>query len=230
MATPRKKTPAKKTAAKKAPAKKAAAKKKSGNPANQPPRRVRRAAEQAAPAGPTSAKAWKGKKSKKPHELALPSGNVCLVRRVGMESFIRGGMIPNSLLGIVEGALNQAKAGQEMTKDDEERFLREIMDDPTKADDMFNLVDAVTVAVVVEPEVLAVPMTTKMIGGVATQVQDDDAMDDDLLYVIDVDMEDKMEIFNFVVGGTDDYESFRGEAAERLASLDDGQGDPSAAE
>jgi len=220
MAT--KKTPAKKTAAKKAPAKKAAAKKKGGDPRNKRPGRTTPPTPPAAPAGPTSAKAWKGKKSKKPYELALPSGNVCLVRAVGMESFLKGGLIPNSLLGLVQGALDKAKSGNEITKEDEDQFMETLMGDQQKIDDMFRLIDEVTLATVVEPEVHRVP--TKDDGN-GVQVRDPDAMDDDLLYVEDVDTDDKMHIFNVVVGGTDDYESFRDEAAERLAALGDGQGD-----
>lgn len=222
MATPRK-SPAKKTAAKKAPAKKAAAKKKGGDPrSKQGPGRT---APPAVPAGPTSAKAWKGKKSKKPYELALPSGNVCLVRAVGMESFLKGGLIPNSLLSLVQGALDKAKAGNELTKADEDAFMETLMGDQQKIDDMFRLIDEVTLATVVEPEVHRVP--TKTVDG--KEVRDPDAMDDDLLYVEDVDTDDKMHIFNVVVGGTDDYESFRDEAAERLAAVGDGQGDSPAA-
>lgn len=192
-----KKAASKKTAAKKAPAKKAAAKKTAGSSRTTPRKQT----------GATSAKAWKGKTSMKPHELEVPSGNVCLVQRVGMESLVKGGMIPNSLLGMVSDQLEKASKGKAMTELDEAQMMAQLQDNPEKLQEMFDMVDLITMQVVIEPKLEPVP-------------EDDNDRDDDLLYVDQVDLEDKLFIFDWVVGGVGDVASFRGELAERLARSD----------
>lgn len=152
----------------------------------------------------TSASAWKGKVTKKPHPLELPSGNTCLVKRVGMESFLQTGMMPNSLMGMVQGALDKAKSGGQVKPDDEAAMMSEITNDPAKMADMFALMDAVVIDCVVEPKVSPIP-------------DDDEERDEDTLYIDEVDLNDRMFIFNYVSGGSADLERFRDETAERLA-------------
>ncbi len=64
--------------------------------------------------------------------------------------------------------------------------------------------DAVLLHVVIEPHVLPVPPP-------------EEARDPDGLYVDDVDLEDKVFLFNWAVGGTADVEAFRKEQADNLA-------------
>lgn len=188
------------------------------------------------PAAPTSAAAWKNKKKTQPHPVNLPSGNVCLVKRVGMESFLRSGMIPNSLLGIVEGAMKKAQGGKPMTDEDQKQSLQEIASDPEKLGDMFDLVDAVCVSVIIEPQVRAAVWTTQdynnnlcTLDKVGEEILDEDR-DEELLYIDEVDADDKMHIFNYVSGGADDFEKFRSEAGERLEASGLGEGDELPAE
>ena len=57
----------------------------------------------------TSAKAWKGKQQAGELELALPSGNTCLVRRLQPEAFLTSGLIPDELSKMVTEAIRSKK-------------------------------------------------------------------------------------------------------------------------
>lgn len=130
----------------------------------------------------TNAKEWKGRGGV---ELELPSGNVCLARKVGITTFIRKGLIPNSLLGMVQ----KAQQGRGLDRD-------EILGDDQRLRDLVEMYDRIVVDVVVQPRVLAAPPE-----GVARE--------EDALYVDDVDDEDKQFVANWAMGGVRDLESFR---------------------
>lgn len=150
----------------------------------------------------TDAKSWKKKEEKKGYELPLPSGNVCLVTRPGPEVFLKQGGVPNGLLGIVlpllEEAQEKGKQGDGAPLPDEAmvELQKAITADPAKLADMFEMVDNITVQCVLEPLVSPAPPKGT-------------ARDPELLYVDEVDFEDKIFIFQFAVGGTADLEQFR---------------------
>lgn len=170
----------------------------------------------------SSAKTWK-QSTLEGMELPVPSGHTCRVRRPqGMQVFIEKGVIPNSLMPIVEEALTGKKP-------DLDALAREAMADPSKLRAITELQDAVVVDVVMEPTVAPIPTFT------AQDVEDGncteeevgtlipfghEARDDEVLYVDEVDAEDKAFIFQFAVGGTKDIERFRERSAERLAGLE----------
>lgn len=148
---------------------------------------------------PTSVKEWK--KATVGHELRLPSGNVCLARRPGMQAFITNGTIPNSLMPMVNKFLNEGKApkstkdvlgGEELT--------------PELIADMYRMFNDVVLDVVIEPKVSNPPNS-------------EEDRDDDVLYIDEVDDEDKSFIFNWAVGGTSDLEKFRSEQAALMGSV-----------
>lgn len=147
----------------------------------------------------TEAKTWKS--NKQGIEVTVPSGNVCLARRVGMEVFLQQGMIPNTLLPIVRAAMSSGEAPD---------VSMESMDDGM-LQDIISLVNAVCVYIVQEPVLRQVPPEGEL-------------RDDDVLYVDEVDLDDKMFLFNWAVGGTADAERFREEsnvAVEHLRSGSD---------
>jgi hypothetical protein len=144
----------------------------------------------------TSPTQWKKKSSKQSVPLDVPSGNTALVRAPGAEEFIQMGMVPNSLLGIIQTAAQKGEAPAE-------RELQDIMEDPEKLKDMFKFVDAVTIYCCVDPVVHPTPGA-------------DDEYDKDLLYVNEVDLEDKMFILQYAMGGTRDLETFRKQQDERV--------------
>lgn len=143
----------------------------------------------------STAAQWK--KSAEGYELEVPSGNVALVRRPGMLAFLQAGILPNSLTKIVKEKMG--------SKGDDVEIDREALGELT-FEEMIEAYDAVTLYCVVQPELHPVPEGER---------------DPSLLYVDEVDMDDKMFIFQWAVGGTRDLESFRqqkDELAQRFST------------
>jgi len=149
----------------------------------------------------TSAKQWK-KKTSKGTPLVVPSGNTCLVRTPGMQVFIKQGLIPNSLMPIVQEAMSKGRAPKNMELDTNKN--------PELLNEMMDLMDAVTVYCVIEPKVAPEPAE-----GVVR--------DEDTLYVDEVDFNDKMFIFQYAVGGTSDLAKFREELSEHMEAVPTGE-------
>lgn len=147
------------------------------------------------------------KKRKKGMSIELPSGLVAICRRVEIRTFLQQGDVPNALLPIVEEALNKGK-GIDI---DEVTGLGKGQLNLDLVGEMYEMVDKVVMSVCVEPQVLPVP-------------EDEADRDDDLLYVDELDDEDKMFLFQWSSGGTADLATFRREAEASLVSLAEGQG------
>lgn len=174
----------------------------SGNPAK------KAAAKKAAPkktAQVSSASAFK--KRAKGQPIQLPSGEVVLAKRVELQTFILQGNVPNPLMSVVSEALEKGQKADiaKMVGVDEGKLDLEMVKD------MYEMVNAVVMACIVEPKVHPVP-------------EDEDERDDDLLYVDEVDDEDKMFLFQWSSGGTSDLATFREEARKDLATLAEIQG------
>jgi hypothetical protein len=175
-------------------------------------------------ASPTSAREWK--KATTGHELPLPSGNVCLVKRIGMEKLLESGIIPDSLSKIVMEQIQRAQIGpQDHKKKDQgldDAALAKMLGDPNALANMMSSFDKVTAECVISPKVLWHRRPVRGDDGLPTdEVEDipDDERDPDVLYTDDVDQDDKMFIFNYVVGGTKDLEQFRQERLESVESI-----------
>lgn len=162
----------------------------------------------------TSVSDWKKGTTAEP--LDLPSGKTCLVKVVGAQAFLRAGVIPNSLLPIVSGALEQAQKGQKPQVDATDIML-DVAKDPEKLAQIFEMADAVTVMTVIEPRVEPIPPVDNTTG-----VQLD--RDPDVLYVDEVDDEDKFFIMQFAMGGSRDLERFRNELAANVDDVESGSG------
>lgn len=156
--------------------------------------------------GATSAKSWKKKAQT---ELELPSGNVALVRAMRITDMLAEGFFPENLRGEILGQIGKAENGVGKPGDptDGADAIQKMFEDPEKMSDMFEIFDKVLLKCVVEPQVLPVPA-------------DDEDRDEELLYVDEVDLEDKVFIFQWAVGGDDDLTSFREEFSESVGSLE----------
>lgn len=138
----------------------------------------------------------------------LPSGRVARLKASGMDAFIKSGIIPNSLLEIITTQLEKAQRGEEVK--DEDFDLQKLMGDPAKIADVMQLIDNVTVLTFVEPRVF--PMSAR------EEILDNDELDQaakdaklaGMLFIEDIDYEDRFFCFNFASGGTRDLEQFRG--------------------
>lgn len=158
----------------------------------------------------TTKNTWKRKRGE---ELDLPSGNVALVKRPGMEAFLTEGLIPDSLMPLVNQAISTGK-GLPPEK------LNEMAKDPNFVTEMMDSMDRVLTKVVVEPKVL----WHKRLDGETLVIIPEEERDEDYVYSDDVDFEDKSFIFNYAVGGTRDLERFREEAGASLDAVQDVDG------
>jgi hypothetical protein len=162
----------------------------------------------------TNAKEWKKNQAKGLKDIPLPSGNTAKVKAPGMQAFLAQGFIPNSLLDIVMGALDktsgkpQKTAAQRQAEDQKQalQFMQDIANDPAKLADLMVTIDRVWLHCVVVPETLPTP-------------PEDEPRDEELLYVDEVDFDDKMFVFQFAVGGTADLERFREGTTENMDAL-----------
>lgn len=173
-----------------------------------------------------------GEKKAATIELRVPSGQLCLVRTVGIPGLIEAGILDriDSLTSMV---------AEEFVKRDNDG--NPILDIPGLTDSsgaimsIMEVMDKTLCLAVVEPKVYEVPMVelhedpddpdspvvredpddpdspAKMVEG---------EREDGKVYTDTVDDEDKAFIFQVVVGGTQDLEQFRGRVTELVGGLD----------
>lgn len=134
----------------------------------------------------TPASAWK----KRPEVVTLPSGNRMKIRRANLQTFLVQGIIPNTLMTVVQSSIAQGS-----TKGVDEE-LQAVLNDPTKLAELMQLMDSVAIYCALEPRILPKP-------------EDESSRSDEELYVDELDEADKTFIFNAAVGGTTDLEQFR---------------------
>lgn len=138
--------------------------------------------------------------------LELPSGKIALVKPLGIQHFMRAGRIPNTLSPFVESMISGASGKPVDAEKEAADFAQGLAKNPDQFKDLFDFVDAITVECVEQPPVLPIPMN---------------ALEEPVpigerprgLYVDMVDLDDKMFIFNFAVGGTRDVQRFHREVA-----------------
>lgn len=164
----------------------------------------------------TSASQWKKGKKGLP-ELTVPSGNTVRYKAPGMQAFLAQGFIPNDLLQFVIASLD-ANSGKKPTKpkaqlekeeaEATQKFMKDLASDPTKLASLVETLDKVWVECVIEPDTHYPP-------------DDPKERDEELLYVDEVDFDDKMFLFNACVGGTREVERFREGVAQGVDAVSD---------
>lgn len=181
---------------------------------------------------PTPASEWKGAEAFAGHDLELPSGNVARIKRLSPTDFLKEGTIPDPLTEIIRKAIHLKKGLNP-------KELEVIQDDPVKLAAALEMLDKTLCRVVIQPEVQMPPACDQPVedgicGEYATDPVHDTPMrtghhayhegarDEGVLYADVVDMHDKMFIFQWALGGTQDLKSFREELASGVESLQDG--------
>lgn len=148
---------------------------------------------------PTAVSTWK--KSAQAPILVLPSGNAMRVRKIGLQALMKTGKMPNSLMAYAEKAVKKGKK-QEVTEQD----MLAILQDEEQIREIAKFMDEVTILCAEEPVVHPVP-------------EEGVERSDELLYVDEIDEEDKSFLFQAVMGGTTDVETFRSEHAGNVAAI-----------
>ena len=176
-----------------------------------------------APQEITQASQWKKPQGE---PLTLPSGNTCLVKRPGMEKLLNAGVLPDNLTPIAMEAVKAAEIGpqdhkkpkgeNEVDKELMEKFLAE----EGAIEGIFAAFDKVTAMCVIQPPVRyhMKEIPSESVPSSWVEIPQEER-DENFLYTDDVDQEDKIFIFNFVVGGTRDLERFRKEHGDAVATL-----------
>lgn len=157
--------------------------------------------------------------------IKLPSGLSAKLKRVDLQTLIKGGSVHNPLMGIVSEAIEKGKGmdASKMLNDDEGEI------DLNAVNDMFDMVNRICVACFVEPELHPLPEEDEE-GNELDSLDEDDWVtiqalkDENLLYVDEIEAEDKMFIFQWSMGGTDDVATFREESRADMDALAEGKG------
>lgn len=150
-------------------------------------------------------------------DLELPSGNVCKVRRVGIESLMAENVFGDSLMPIIQKSMDNAKGGKPVEVD---LKPEDIMGDPQRMKEILDSFNKVTALVVVEPKCR---YHRREVKPGEWEVIPESERDEEIVYTDEVDMQDKSFIFQFVVGGSSDLASFREQSGEGLADVLDGE-------
>lgn len=140
-------------------------------------------------------------------EVQLPSGQMARLRRPGMQAFLKRGAIPDSLAPIIQAQLAKAQGKRVKDTADNKLDTAALMSDPAKIEAVMTLMDTVLLDVVVEPKMAAAP-------------DNPEDRRDDVFYPDEVDLDDKVFIFNYAVGGTRDLERFRSDTAGAMAGVE----------
>lgn len=143
-------------------------------------------------------------------ELTVPSGQLCLVRRPGVEGLLKAGVLHNidSLTALVNEKHVTRVKGKKGKDKGAEIDIMSLMKDQKGLENVLHTVDRVVCHTVIKPHVEMTP-------------NDVTRRKDGVVYTDMIDLMDKMFIFQFVVGGTRDLESFRGEFGTAVGDMAD---------
>lgn len=176
-------------------------------------------------------------------DVPLPSGEVVLARRPGVQGLIKAGVINDldALTGLVDlnhnqrvnpskkakgrGAKPQAPGSIQMSNEE----IKSLLSDTGKLDQILRVAGRVAAYIVVRPSLRLHwresedPRDGKVIFLDLTEEErerdNSDFPEDPVLYTDEVDMEDLMFLMNFAVGGTRDLAQFRTELDESVAGV-----------
>ena len=151
-------------------------------------------------------------------DLTVPSGQLCQVRRPGLQGLIREGILDK--MDVLTALVND-KHVERVKKGKRPNRVAEITDDPIKLVEVLGSVDKVVAHIVVQPTVVRpVVIEEDDNGDPVERPMADDERKPGTIYTDMLDVEDKMFLFNYAVGGTRDIERFRRESRTAVGSVD----------
>lgn len=155
------------------------------------------------PLEPTPAASWRRVPPGESEILELPSGNFVRARQPMMTKFVELGMIPNSLLTEVDAAISKHTAPS----------VEGILENEQQLQDVAKFMDDVFMYCVVDPAVQPVPRDLD--GEIIPQEE----RSVEILYIDQIELEDKTFMFQYAVGGTRSLTRFREERVADVAAM-----------
>lgn len=143
------------------------------------------------------------------HDLTLPSGATCQARRPGVQGFIKAGVLDSfdSLTALVQTEHIEKKSTrpQKVTKEQALEAGMALMQNPDKLNAGFQMIDKLVAYTVTQPSVW---IDYQMIGESDldwAKRQEEPGQ----VGVRDIDLEDKLFLMQWAVGGSNDLAAFR---------------------
>lgn len=156
-------------------------------------------------------------------DLTVPSGQLCQVRLPGVQQLIAAGVIDSAdtLTSLVDQKhIKRVRSKTAGKAPEKEIDTQSLMKDPENLKKLFTLMDQVAIHMVVQPEVVScLKEVTDAEGNTETIVIPYADREQDRVYSDQIDMIDKMFIFQYAVGGGSDVESFRKQFGEAVGGL-----------
>lgn len=160
-------------------------------------------------------------------DITVPSGQRALVRRPGVHGLVAAGVLDHvdSLTAIVgEKHIKRVKGKPAATEID----VKSLAKDGKRLAESLDIIDKIVCHIVLKPSIEPTPVCQVCNKNLewhawadAKEVDHQPVIefDDGVIYASMIDLEDKMFLLNFAVGGTRSLESFRGESDELVAGL-----------
>lgn len=182
-------------------------------------------------------------------DVTVPSGQLVQVQRLGPTALVKSGLLSkvDILSGIVESehigrvsGRNVGEDGKKLNKAErkareeaeQRENVRKLAEDPKQLLEAMAMMDEITCLVVLQPKITPVPVprepTEQDLEDYPDLETDDEGLwipprKPGLIYVDTVDDEDKIFLFQYVMGGSDDLKSFRTKLDEGMADLEPGE-------
>lgn len=162
-------------------------------------------------------------------DLEVPSGQLCQVRRPGVEGLIKAGLLHDLdlLTNVVQTEHIEAAKGRGKPKTSIDQVnLQMLRDNPGMVEKALGMIDRVVEYVVVQPDVLrpvlrddsGKPILHEETGEEIALAEDQRVPGQ--IYTDLIDLTDRVFIMQFVVGGSADLATFREEFSELLGGLE----------
>jgi len=146
-----------------------------------------------------------------PEELTMPSGQTCAGRKVTVEGMIKTGMLASvdGLTAMVEKYTRKVRGGKGVP--DGEVIDESIIRDAEALESLMMMVDQMIPHIVVSP-VVHLHFTIQTVGKTkVTKLIPAEDRQAGRIYTDQIELDDKMWLFNWAVGGLAAFSSFRGE-------------------
>lgn len=163
--------------------------------------------------------------------IELPSGFIVKAKNPGgLRAFINTGLIPNSLMEIIQKGLDKG-SGKNITAE----IIKDGKIDSQMLTDMMQMMDGIACKVIVEPRIYPTLTETDLVEWNENNLDDqkdsvEDLRSDEKLYADELPDDDKMFLFQWISGGTRDLHTFRQQHAAGVDALSAGSGDEAPAE